>query len=159
MIRQQGSILVGVLVISATMALAGGAFIILAGNADRDVGISESDYNLHYAAESAMQMGAGWIRGHDSAFHDPTWAGNTELTIGADGYALIEGVWTRCSILGQPAAGPPIRSLNCTATYGARRDTLNISWTLDSVRRDTYIATQSRPYFSNWTETYRPGRP
>ncbi len=159
--RQKGSTLITVVALSTVMTMAAGGFMLVVSNAGKDLDTGDSGAALHYVAESAIILGARWIRCHDSTstVFDPTTTTSLVITPGV--WKSLYGASIRVSFdPGSPLypAGP-LRTLNCAATFGTGKDTVFISWDMNNLPlHDADPVTHCKPVLSNWRETVHPGK-
>jgi hypothetical protein len=108
-----------------------GGFLVFASGSNRLEADSESESQLNYAAESAMAMGLRWLRTYPaSKTGDKTWpATPIVLNSGTGDFTLMEGVWVKVGFLATPQ-GFVAHKLQCFATFGTGRDTLEINYYL-----------------------------
>lgn len=153
--KEHGSALVGVIAITVILTISASGFLFNIGNFAKDSQVSAADQTLHSGAESAMMMGARWVRASKYSDITTDWAGEFVITkVAGVEYLDIEGIQARLSIWCIPGGK---RLLKCIATKGPNKDVLTIQWTLDHVTGDSNG--KCIPSFSGWQETYTPGIP
>jgi hypothetical protein len=128
---QRGSVLAGVMGFTVGITAALGGFLVFAGGSNRLEADSEAEAQLHFGAESAMAMGLRWLRTYpDAKTHIATWpAAPIVLNSASDNFTLMEGVWVKIKFLATPT-GFQSHKLQCFATLGSGRDTLEINYYL-----------------------------
>ncbi|MBW8888366.1 MAG: hypothetical protein JF616_11480 [Fibrobacteres bacterium] len=172
---QRGSILAGVvgLTVGITAAIAG--FLVVAGNTTRLEADSESDIQLHYAAQSAMVMGLRWLRSYpdpsippNGHLGDDNWPaqpivlnspGNNDTAITANNYSAMDGAQVKVVFSATPTEFEH-HKLRCLATMGSGKDTLEINYYVKSAGATTENENGATLYSlatAQWRETIHPG--
>lgn len=165
--NQKGSVLAGVLALSIAMTAIAGGYVVLSGNtAGRRLDAME-DLRLHYAAEAGAQLGVRWLKEYEPKYYSnwssddkiqypPLWT--NPIPIIQDGINIDDffvSVWLD-TILNP--GGPPSFKLRSEATRGPDKETLVITWRINSANPGTSPA-KSKPFLDNWVESYKPGKP
>ena len=159
--RQRGSILVGVIGLSAIVTVALAGFLTMAGSSNRLQADSESEIQLHYAAESAMDMGLRWLRTYPSTkTGNPAWpASPVYLNSILGDFTDLEGCKVRVRFSATPGEFEP-HKITCFATFGGGRDTLEINYYLATTVDNQEVengTTLSGLTMSQWREIIHPG--
>lgn len=173
MTGQRGSILAGVvgLTVGLTAALAG--FLVMATNSNRLEADSESETQLHYAAESAMEMGLRWLRtypGEPTPLHltDDDWptnpvvlnSANNDPAAAANNYTTMDGAQVKVVFFANHSGAGEKHAIRCFATFGSGRDTLEINYYVKWQGRTPETENGTALYelvTSQWRETVHPG--
>jgi hypothetical protein len=160
---QRGSILVGVIGLSAVVSAALAAFLVMASSSNGLQADSEAETRLHYAAESAMSMGLRWLRTYPvSKTSDVTWpAAPVVLNSAGNNFTLMDGAWVKVIFLATPGEFQD-HKIRCFATLGSGRDTLEINYFLALTNVNNPEFYNGNPIYSlsmaQWRETIHPGR-
>src|SRR4051812_13279010 len=101
---QKGSVLVGMVALSAVLTMVAGGYLFATANSGSEVEKSADENGLHYAAETGMQIGVRWMRNYYPTFFNETWSGSWIITPGGD-FAVIDGYKIKVKIQGNPT--PP----------------------------------------------------
>lgn len=162
--RQRGSVLVGVIALSLSMTLIAGGVIVMSVNSSTDEANSRRDIQMHYAAESGMQMGLYWARYYEKIdLEDPDWK-KPEYVLsqtdnhGTPGFADINGMKVRVALVARVGGAGPPHTLEVLVKDGINPGILKVTWDINSADAftDADHDVKSRPSASNWKETYLP---
>jgi hypothetical protein len=164
---QRGSILVGVIALSMAMTLAAGGLIVMSINTAKDESGSATDIQLHYAAESAMQMAAYWLKYYNASdiedrdWMKPEFVLTSTGLIDNPGYATIEGMQVKVTLIANTTGDAP-HTLQALAKDGVNKEILRITWDVVSAAaiagadpNNPYIE-KSNITMRNWKESYLP---
>lgn len=161
---ERGSVLAGVVGLSAVVSAALAGFLMMATNSNRFQADSEAESQLHYAAESAMDLGIRWLRIYpDTKTNDQTWPATPVcLNSTAGNYTLMEGAWVKVLFFATPGEYQN-HKIRCFATFGTHRDTLEINYYLastdmNSSEVDVNGTTLYQLNMGQWREILHPGR-
>jgi len=159
--RQRGSILAGVVGLTVVVTAALGGFLVMVGSSNRIEADSETETQLHYAAESAMDMGLRWLRTYPvTKTNVSNWpAAPITLNSATGDFTLQDGAWVKVIFSASPAEFEA-HKLRCFATLGSGRDTLEINYYLaltTQVQEDEGGTTLYGLATAQWRETIHPG--
>jgi hypothetical protein len=156
--RQKGSILIGVMAMSVAMTVAASGLILLSANTDMGGSANLESMALRNAAESGAQMGVRWIRNYLETDIPTTWNDSLVLTPGVDGFMNLDGIKVKVKFVDDPGAGGGHFAVKTWATYGPKRDTLEIIWQVNSLNPPTSGSGVScNANLGEWAETLHPG--
>jgi hypothetical protein len=159
--NQRGSILAGVIGLAVGITTAVAGFAVLAGNSGRVVADAQADAQMHLAAESGIYMGLRWLRAYPDTYTNlATWP-TSPLTLNSalGDFSDFEGVKVKVRFYATPGQYQN-HQLQALATYGAGRDTLEITvyfaTTQMSSTETDGTATLYALNLARWTETLHP---
>ena len=160
---QRGSILAGVVGLTAGLSAVVAGFLAIATTTNRVETDSEADMKTHYAAEAGMHMGIRWLRTYPKDKTSlPDWPASPIAINNAFGtYSDFEGVQVK--VIFQSSAGEyQNHKLRSLATLGPGRDTVEISMYLaltNDASTENYNGSNIFGVdLGVWSETIHPGK-
>jgi hypothetical protein len=161
--NQRGSILAGVLALTMAMTAIAGGYILMSGNTAGRRLDSIDDLRLHNAAEAGALLGMRWLKEYEAKYYGeapPVW--DTEVPITPADYE-IDNIKVQVKAVHTPA-GPGIFQINSRAISLDQKETLVITWAINSADDLSAADQATKGYKSTnatdrWVETYLPGNP